>query len=213
MLPTRLQRLLMNLRRAQPAAVKKAGRALMALGRPLVISPQLDGALLAECRFVPHRHALIGHLPKGGTVGEVGVETGAFSRAILEVAQPRVLHLFDLDFSPTAPDILANPVVRVHAGLSTRKLGHMPDGHFDWLYIDGDHSYAGVKSDCAAAASKVAPGGYLVFNDFAMMDGNLGSYGVHRAVCEFIVEHRWPVRFFAFNPVALYDIAIQRPPD
>jgi hypothetical protein len=50
-----------------------------------------------------------------------------------------------------------------------------------------------------------------VFNDFAHIDPYLGRYGVHRAVTEFIGKAQWPVRYFAFEPAGLYDIAIQRP--
>ena len=32
-----------------------------------------------------------------------------------------------------------------------------------------------------------------------------------QAVTEFINEERWEVKLFAFNPAALYDIAIQSP--
>ena len=60
-------------------------------------------------------------------------------------------------------------------------LGDFPDGTFRLDLYDGDHSYEGASRDAAAASSKVKPGGYLVFNDFAHADPYLGAYGVHRA--------------------------------
>lgn len=99
----------------------------------------------------------------------------------------------------------------MHQGPSHAVLAGFPDATFDWIYIDADHSYAGVAQDAAAAASKVRPGGFLVFNDFAHIDPYLGSYGVHRAVVEFAVAHRWPFAWFAYEAHALYDVALRRP--
>jgi hypothetical protein len=81
--------------------------------------------------------------------------------------------------------------VQLHQGLSHEVLAIFPDAYFDWVYIDADHSYAGVTRDANAAASKVKPGGFLVFNDFAHMDPFLGAYGVHRAVVDFAVARSW----------------------
>ena len=61
------------------------------------------------------------------------------------------------------------------------------------------------------AASKVKPGGYLVFNDFTHMDPFLGAYGVHRAVVDFALRHGWPFVRWAYHPQGLYDVALQRP--
>jgi hypothetical protein len=58
---------------------------------------------------------------------------------------------------------------------------------------------------------QLRPGGFLVFNDFAHIDPYLGVYGVHRAVVEFAVDHRWPFAWFAYDPCALYDVALRRP--
>ena len=57
------------------------------------------------------------------------------------------------------------------------------------------------------------PGGYLVFNDFAHADPYLGAYGVQRAVVEFAVIRGWKFVWWAYEPNALYDVALQRPAD
>jgi hypothetical protein len=85
------------------------------------------------------------------------------------------------------------------------------DASFDWIYIDADHSYAGVQRAAAVAAEKVRPGGFLVFNDFARADPYLGAYGVHRPVVEFAVERKWPLVWLAYEANALYDVALKRP--
>jgi len=49
-----------------------------------------------------------------------------------------------------------------------------PDGYFDWIYIDADHSYSAMSNDAAVCASKLRPGGFLVFNYFAHIEPHLG---------------------------------------
>ena len=51
----------------------------------------------------------------------------------------------------------------------------------------------------------------MVFNGFAHIDPWLGRYGVHRAVVEFAIDQSWPLRFFAYQASALYDVALQKP--
>ena len=210
-MPNRLTKISLWLRKRAPAPVRRAlrfGRHL--LTRPAK-SPALPQALVEECRVCASRTDLLRRLPHGGRVAEIGVETAAFSRVILDVAQPAELHLVDLDFSAADERVLADPRVVVSIGASHDVIASFPDGAFDWIYVDADHSYAGVSRDIAAAASKVKPGGYLVFNDFAHIDAGLGLYGVHRAVVEFAVSNNWPFAWFVYHPAALYDVALKRP--
>lgn len=44
----------------------------------------------------------------------------------------------------------------------------------DFLFIDGDHSIAGTKSDFELFAPKIVPGGYLAFHDFYEQRNELG---------------------------------------
>lgn len=53
------------------------------------------------------------------------------------------------------------------------------DGYFDLVYIDGDHTYAGVMADLEAWFGKVRPGGILCGDDFTWK-------GVRDAVMEFM---------------------------
>lgn len=48
----------------------------------------------------------------------------------------------------------------------------------DLLFVDGDHSYAGVAADLAAWLPKIKPGGWIVFHDYGWAEG------VRRAVRE-----------------------------
>lgn len=150
-------------------------------------------------------------LPRGGVIAEIGTLRGAFARRILDCAEPSRLHLVDLDFGGLDPSVAADPRVVLHEGASEAVLDAFPDASFDWIYIDADHSYEAVVRDARAAAAKVRPGGYLVFNDYAHVDPFLGSYGVHRAVTEFALARRWPLAYLAYERFALYDVALRRP--
>lgn len=200
-----------RLRRRLPPQLRRLLRLVKLSASRAAPSVQVPDDLLKDCRLCASRIDLVRRLPAGGVVGEVGTLEGAFARAIIEAASPSALHLMDFDFTRVPRALLEEARVHAHAGDSAETLHAFPDHFFDWLYIDADHSYAGVMRDIKAAAPKVRPGGFLVFNDFAHIDPLLGSYGVHRAVCEFAVEQRWPFRLWSFDPHALYDVALQRP--
>jgi SAM-dependent methyltransferase len=174
-------------------------------------SDWIPAELLIDCRLCASRSDLVGLLPMNGRVAEVGVERGRFSQHILQASNPRELHLIDLDFSQLDHALRLEPRATLHEAASDMTLATFPDNYFDWIYIDADHSYRGVALDAAAAEAKVRPGGYLVFNDFAHADPFLGAYGVHRAVVDFTLRARWPWAWFAYEPSALYDVALRKP--
>ncbi|MDB2689114.1 class I SAM-dependent methyltransferase [Luminiphilus sp.] len=158
------------------------------------------------------RTLLLDALPKFGVVGEIGVWKGEFSKKILDIAQAERLHLFDMDFSICMPEVMADARVTCHQGDSSTLLSDWRYGLFDWIYVDGDHSYEGIRKDIEAAAPLIREGGYLVFNDYAHITPlGLGSFGVHRAVTEFAQRHKWKLIFLAWQRNGLYDVAIQAP--
>src|SRR4029077_6741403 len=157
------------------------------------------------------RNELVKNLPQQGRVAEVGTYRGDFARHILTACDPAELHLIDIDLSLLDPAVAANSHVVTHRDPSHEALAKFPDDHFDWIYIDGDHSYDGASSDARTAATKVKRGGHLVFNDFAHADPYLGAYGVHRAVVEFAVTRGWTFVWWAYEPNGLYDVALRRP--
>jgi hypothetical protein len=200
------------LRRNLPTGLRR----FLRLGRHLLVqgetSPPLPPHLVRDCRVAASRYDLVQVLPSAGCIAEVGTYKGDFARHILAHCAPRELHLIDLDFALLDAGVAADARVQKHAGQSHEVLAGFPDQHFDWVYIDADHSFAGTSRDARAAAPKVKPGGYLVFNDFAHLDPYLGAYGVHRAVVEFAIARDWPFAWFAYDGNALYDVALQRPP-
>lgn len=206
-----LRRLDLSLRKRLPGSARHALR----LGRHLVSKGQssawIPASLLSDCKMCASREELVKQLPRRGRVAELGTERGHFARHILAACEPDELHLVDLDFSLLDQGVANDARVQLHNGMTHEVLAEFPDAYFDWIYVDADHSYAGVSRDAQAAASKVKPGGYLVFNDFAHMDPFLGAYGVHRAVVDFAVTREWNFALFAYHPWGLYDVALRRP--
>lgn len=64
----------------------------------------------------------------------------------------------------------------------------MPDGFFDFVYIDANHLYKSARADINSWWDKVHPGGILAGHDY--LEGSHGGseYGVKRAVDEFVVS-------------------------
>jgi hypothetical protein len=206
-------RLELAIRRALPEGFKKLWRLGRLAVQPVPPSaPSIPQAQLDGCLLLTNRIEMLHRLPKGGIVAEIGTYRGDFARAILDIMAPDRLHLADITFSLCRADVLADPRVAKHEGLSVPFLQRLPDASLDMIYVDADHGYDAVRADIAAAAPKVKPGGFLVFNDFArIIRPGFGVLGVHQAVCEFAAESGWPVAFFCMEGEALYDVALRRP--
>lgn len=79
----------------------------------------------------------------------------------------------------------------------------------DLVFVDGDHSYEAVRNDTGKALQMLAPGGIILWHDFAMK-----SPGVVRYLREFSQQR--PILRFKHTCLALYidgfDVAGYRPP-
>ena len=150
------------------------------------------------------RARMLGKLPKGAVVAEIGVWEGSFSARILDICQPSALHLIDPwlympEFGNTGfgrkknehlmeqkwHDVVARfkdePRVTVHRGLSEVVLGGMPDGSLDWVYIDANHNEPFIGNDLALCLAKVKHDGIIAGDDFNWQAEQSGA-PVKRAV-------------------------------
>jgi hypothetical protein len=101
--------------------------------------------------------------------------------------------------------------VVLHEGDSADELAKVPDNYFDWIYIDGDHSYEGVRRDIAVAKHKLQPDGILALNDYTNWSiWELLPYGVLRAVNELCVQERWEMLFYCMDTNNYCDVAVRR---
>lgn len=174
-------------------------------------APELRPEALEGARVFATRHAMMQVLVRGGTGGEVGVQAGDFSRFLLDALAPDKLHLFDMSDRWLRADVRTDPRTELHLGDSAAQLGRRPDRSFDWLYIDGDHSYDGVRRDAEAALRKIRPGGILVFNDYTMWSpGEAIPYGVVACVNE-LVNDGLDMLGVALTQTGYLDVALRAP--
>lgn len=157
------------------------------------------------------RNEMVNHLiPKNGTIAEIGIFKGEFSSFLYETLTPKEFVLIDLfEGEASSGDHDGNNVsytnlysqyarlsewaktqtgIHIEKGDSSIILSTYPDQFFDMVYIDGDHSYEGVKKDLEQAIKKVKKGGYIMGHDYEMNMNKAKHYytfGVRQAVDEF----------------------------
>jgi len=82
--------------------------------------------------------------------------------------------------------------IKIHKSNSIHFLQNQEDNTYDIIYIDGDHSYNGVKQDLTNAFRKIKNGGYIMGHDYEMnmkKAKNTYDFGVKRAVDEFCITY------------------------
>jgi hypothetical protein len=180
------------------------------------------------------RDAVLEHLPKDATVAEIGVAEGEFSDRILAVAKPKKLHLIDPWAFQSQPDYLAdhNNVeqaeqdaryesisnkfkreissgqVVLHRGYSQDLAGAFEDAYFDWIYIDGMHTYDAVLRDLHLYQPKVKAGGLILGHDYAdHLNSQKMNFGVVPAVDRFVKESGWQFILLTLEAYPTYILA------
>lgn len=206
------ERLSLAIRGLLPEWLKRPLRAArLAVVPPPPFSAPVPQAALDGCTLVTDRLELLRRLPKGGRVVELGTQHGNFARAILDLAAPDELHLVDLDLGVLRQDVRADPRVTLHPMSTVAFLERHRGAGVDWIYVDADHSYRGVRRDLELAQHVIRHDGILVLNDFArIVRTGLGEFGVHQATCEFVAQGGWRFVYFALDRDALYDVALTR---
>ncbi|QDT40359.1 hypothetical protein Pan241w_04150 [Gimesia alba] len=91
--------------------------------------------------------------------------------------------------------------LEIYRGLSAEIAPHFSDGHFDFIYIDADHTYEGVCQDLELWWPKVRRGGVLSGHDYILRKNPKGLvFGVVPAVHEFIGRHFLQEQFYCTWP-------------
>lgn len=157
------------------------------------------------------RDTFLRRLNQGGVAVEIGVWHGEFSETILELIKPDKLYLIDpwanvTDDSHSEAFVgrtadkkmerifkkvqdrfereIAEGKVEIIRDWSIAALDRFEPASIDFAYVDGDHSYEGVKADLRALFPKMRVGGVMAFDDYHRR-GWWGD-GVIRAINEFM---------------------------
>lgn len=103
--------------------------------------------------------------------------------------------------------------VSFHKSDSSTYLKSIDDNFYDLIYIDGDHSYHGVKLDLNNAFNKIKNGGYIMGHDYEMnMDRakHYYNFGVKKAVDEFCSVYNQQILAKAMDGCVSYCIQITK---
>ena len=165
-------------------------------------------ALKEKINYPHNRSRYIRKLLKDNFVNpsimEIGVFEGDFSWEVLRKSQPKSLVLVDpykhyhLNINDHTVNDLDQRYQRVvnrfkevdSCKIFRNTLGELvsknifPNNSFDFIYIDGDHSFEGAYKDLVEAANLVVYKGFIVLDDYA----NIASYGIKEALNKFLGE-------------------------
>ena len=131
------------------------------------------------------RKFLLEKMPRNSVCAEIGVSQGLFSEQILEVVEPKKLHLIDpWAHEPHASnydlvcekfkDQIESGQVEVHRSKSQFLYDHFPDKYFDWIYVDGSHNYKSVRRDLDLYYPKVKMYGFVTGDDYRLVEKRKG---------------------------------------
>ncbi len=180
-----------------------------------VLKPLFKDLYKFANKFLPYpRDFLLREIPKNSLVCEVGVYEGDLSERILKISKPKKLYLVDpwaaittrseKKYNQASQDIrlsnvkekfkdeLSRGQVEIIRKTSDEAATDFPPKFFDFIYIDGDHSYEQVKKDLDTYFTKVKSGGELAGDDYQIPS-------VKQAVDEFAIEKNIPVRVRNFQ--------------
>jgi hypothetical protein len=136
------------------------------------------------------RKFILNKMPKNAICCEIGVWKGNFSDKILKNTKPKKLYLIDpWKYEPQYDDRLYGIQIGSQANIdqifnfvvkkfkdnkkvviirkrSEEALPEFKNDYFDWIYIDGNHSYQFVKKDLQLSLQKVKIGGFITGDDY-----------------------------------------------
>lgn len=173
--------------------------------------------------------------PKNSKILEIGVFEGTFSDFLFKDTQPKELHLIDLFEGTTfSGDVDGNNGktvdiqkqytflknkyseannVFIKKGNSLEILQTYPDGYFDIIYLDGDHSYDAVKNDLQLSYKKIKDSGWICGHDYEMNMNKANrfyNFGVKRAVDEFCLNNKLVINCKALDGCVSFGIKINK---
>jgi predicted O-methyltransferase YrrM len=154
-------------------------------------------------------------IPKGSVCAEIGVYMGNNSLNMLKIIDPKELILIDpwlrdtdmlesnftTDEGNEISDYNAryeytkqlfrnNKNIKIIRGKSQIELTKFPDEYFDFIYIDGDHSFEGALGDLKIAFEKTKSSGIIAGDDYRTgPKANSTQKNVARAVEEFVKDY------------------------
>ncbi len=175
---------------------------------------ELEALYMQNTSLLQNRSVLLDKLPKHSVGAELGVEYGNFSKDIMELVQPKELHLVDLWESSEAfkrcKTAMNFDQVKMHKMDSIGFLNSQADNSLDWVYIDTDHGYEVTKKELEASARVVKDSGFICGHDYTNISNSLRPYGVVAAVNEFCSNHSYELVYLTNEADRHLSFALRR---
>lgn len=178
----------------------------------------------------PHRLDILESLvgKQMGTLAEVGVLDGDFSQTLYNKFTGGELHLIDPWFyQPHLSDDCTNVSddqqeiryqavkirfhdcrdIKIHrmTGINFMRSDWVPSRKFDFVYLDGDHTYETILQELTLYTSHLRRGGYIMLDDYVTGQ----YYGTIPAVQAFIQQHT-DFKIIAMSEAANANVLLQR---
>ena len=158
----------------------------------------LPGEVRMKLRPVSKRRFLLEKMPKNSICVEIGVFEGDFSEQILKIVKPKKLFLIDPWFKENPQQEKAyqkvldrfkseikNGDVVVYRSVSHDVIEKFDNDFFDWIYLDGGHTYDNLKEQFSDYLPKIKLHGFVTGDDYGR-DDEYYRKNVTRSVDEFI---------------------------
>jgi len=197
---------------------------------------RIPAELLRNARVLSNREEILPLLPKRKVFVEIGVALGDFSELILRECDVEKFVAIDLFVLHNAKKMWGGRVQEVLQGQnhedfyrqrfeqhvsdgrmeiikgdSIDALQKIPDQGADIFYVDANHSYDAVKSELSIIKKKITPSGWIILNDYTMVDWLTGEqYGVIQATNEFMIDEKWEMIYFALHNGMFCDVALRK---
>lgn len=160
------------------------------------------------------RQQMLSILPKNAVIAELGVAAGKLTyNLITPLCNPVEYHLIDIWKHDTneLKDVKrkkqyketksrAKIIHKIHRDDSVKVMSTFPDNYFDWVYVDGEHSYEGCLRDLEICRLKVKDDGYIAGHDFEIFKSeDKRRWGVVKAVTDFCKKHNYELTHLTNN--------------
>ncbi|REK60407.1 MAG: class I SAM-dependent methyltransferase [Bacteroidetes bacterium] len=155
------------------------------------------------------KHSTLSLIQKGFVCAEIGVWQGDFSSQILS-KRPKKLHLIDpwasqphyqnrlYSIDQTRMDAIFYYIKRHYSDWEEVEIHrqysedvNFKKNYFDWIYVDGNHSYEHVKKDLEHFLPFMKKGGFICGDDYGWTDADC-PIGPKKAVDEFAEKYNFP---------------------
>jgi hypothetical protein len=124
-----------------------------------------------------------------------------------------VYYSLDTSYKELSEKYSENKNVKLIKSDSSSYLRSIENDYYDIIYIDGDHSYTGVKNDLSESFYKIKNGGYIMGHDYEMnMDKakNVYNFGVKKAVDDFCMIYNQTIIAKGMDGCVSYCIRVSK---